>query len=38
MNELKAYVLGALPQGQVRQLIKDETCAAILDKYGIGGT
>ena len=28
-------LLAALPQGQVRQLMKDETCAAILAKYGI---
>lgn len=31
-------LLGALPPGQVKQLLKDETCKAILDKYGIGGT
>lgn len=31
-------LLGALPPGQVKQLLRDETCAAILDKYGIGGT
>lgn len=31
-------LLGALPPGQIKQLLKDETCAAILDKYGIGGT
>ena len=31
-------LLGALPPGQVKQLLKDETCAAILNKYGIGGT
>jgi hypothetical protein len=32
-------LLGALPPGQVKQLLKDETCAAILAKYGItGGT
>lgn len=28
-------LLAALPQGQVKQLMKDETCAAILAKYGI---
>ena len=28
-------LLHALPPGQVRQLLKDETCAAILKKYGI---
>lgn len=31
-------LLGALPPGQVKQLLKDDTCAAILAKYGIGGT
>ena len=31
-------LLGALPPGQIKKLLKDETCAAILDKYGIGGT
>lgn len=30
-------LLGALPPGQVKQLLKDKTCAAILDKYGITG-
>lgn len=30
-------LLGALPPGQVKQLLKDETCAAILRKYGIEG-
>lgn len=29
-------LLNALPPGQVKQLLKDETCAAILQKYGIG--
>lgn len=28
-------LLGALPPGQVKQLLKDKTCAAILGKYGI---
>lgn len=28
-------LLSALPPGQVKQLLKDETCAAILEKYGI---
>lgn len=28
-------LLGALPPGQKKQLLKDETCAAILSKYGI---
>lgn len=32
-----ATLLGALPPGQVKQLLKDETCAAILNKYGITG-
>lgn len=31
-------LLGALPPGQVKNLMKDETCARILEKYGIGGT
>lgn len=30
-------LLEALPPGQVKQLLKDETCAAILKKYGITG-
>lgn len=29
-------LLSALPPGQVKNLLKDETCAAILQKYGIG--
>lgn len=29
-------LLGALPPGQVKQLLKNEVCAAILNKYGIG--
>lgn len=28
-------LLSALSPGQVKQLLKDETCAAILEKYGI---
>lgn len=28
-------LLSALPPGQVKQLLKDDTCAAILAKYGI---
>lgn len=28
-------LLSALPPGQVKQLLKDEACAAILTKYGI---
>ena len=28
-------LLSALPPGQKKQLLKDETCAAILEKYGI---
>ena len=30
-------LLGALPPGQVKNLMKNETCARILEKYGIGG-
>ena len=30
-------LLNALPPGQVKQLLKNETCAAILRKYGITG-
>lgn len=29
-------LLSALPPGQQKQLLKNETCAAILSKYGIG--
>lgn len=29
--------LSVLPPGQVKQLRKDESCAAILAKYGITG-
>lgn len=40
-NEEKATdmvaLLNDLPPGQVKQLLKDETCAAILTKYGITG-
>ncbi|MBQ8617666.1 MAG: hypothetical protein IJ418_09140 [Clostridia bacterium] len=28
-------LLTALPPGQVKQLLKDEACAAILGKYGL---
>ena len=28
-------LLNALPPGQLKNLMKDETCAAILRKYGI---
>lgn len=28
-------LLDALPPGQVKQLLKNDTCAAILAKYGI---
>ncbi|MGN0763279.1 MAG: hypothetical protein ACI4MK_07815 [Aristaeellaceae bacterium] len=28
-------LLAALPPGQVRNLLKDEACAAILRKYGV---
>ena len=31
-------LLGALPPGQVKNLMKNEMCARILEKYGIGGT
>lgn len=31
-------LLGALPPGQVKNLMKDERCARILEKYGIGGS
>ena len=31
-------LLFAMPKGQVKQLFKDETCAAILEKYGITET
>lgn len=30
-------LLGALPPGQLKNLLKDETCGAILAKYGITG-
>lgn len=39
MAEDLMILLGALPPGQIKQLLKDEVYAAILDKYGItGGT
>lgn len=28
-------LLNALPPGQVKNLLKDEVCGAILEKYGI---
>lgn len=28
-------LLSALPSGQVKNLLKDDTCAAILRKYGV---
>lgn len=28
-------LLNAIPKGQVKQLLKDEVCAQILEKYGI---
>lgn len=31
-------VLGALPPGQVKNLLKDSTIGPILKKYGITGT
>lgn len=30
-------LLEALPPGQVKNLLKDKTCGAILKKYGITG-
>lgn len=30
-------LLNALPPGQLKQLLKDKTCGAILKKYGIYG-
>lgn len=30
-------LLNALPPGQVKNLLKDETCGKILAKYGITG-
>ena len=30
-------LLEAMPPGQKKQLLKDGTCAAILNKYGITG-
>lgn len=30
-------LLSALPPGQVKQLLKNSECAAILSKYGITG-
>lgn len=33
-NDLMTLI-SALPPGQRKQLLKDETCAAILEKYGI---
>lgn len=29
-------LLSALPPGQVKNLLKNEACASILQKYGIG--
>lgn len=29
-------LLNALPPGQVKQLLKNDACAAILKKYGVG--
>jgi hypothetical protein len=31
-------LLSVLPPGQVKQLLKDKTCSAILSKYGITGS
>ena len=36
-DEDMMILLGALPPGQVKQLLKNETCATILNKYGITG-
>lgn len=33
-NDLMTLI-SALPPGQVKQLLKDEACAKILEKYGI---
>nr|WP_325304211.1 hypothetical protein [uncultured Dysosmobacter sp.] len=30
-------ILGALPPGQVKQLLRDPVCGEILKKYGITG-
>lgn len=30
-------LLGCMKQGHIKQLLKDEACAAILNKYGITG-
>ncbi len=30
-------LISALPPGQVKNLLKNQTCAAILNKYGITG-
>lgn len=35
-NDLMTLI-SALPPGQQKQLLKNETCAAILEKYGITG-
>lgn len=35
MAEDFMILLSALPPGQVKNLMKDETCAAVLNKYGI---
>ncbi len=32
-----ATLLNAMPPGQVKNLLKNKTCAAILNKYGITG-
>lgn len=32
-----ATLLNVLPPGQVKQLVKNESCMKILQKYGIGG-
>lgn len=35
-NDLMTLI-SALPPGQVKQLLKDEACKTILEKYGITG-
>ena len=37
MGDDLMILLQALPPGQVKHLLKDETCGAILRKYGIEG-
>ena len=37
MAEDLQKLLAALPPGQLKQLLKNEECAAILQKYGFAG-